>query len=129
MKRRDRTDEFLYRSMIEELTPGAEEYDRLMASGEAPSQRQAGARRRQRRRWAEALAVAATIVGIVFLIGHLDTRAPSSLASTESSAAKSTSDAASTDADMMEQELLQMIVEDVAMRMIEQENNTITYVL
>ena len=106
MKRRDRTDEFLYRSMIEELTPGAEEYDRLMASGEAPSQRQAGARRRQRRRWAEALAVAATIVGIVFLIGHLDTKAPSSLASTENPAAKSTSEAASTDADMMEQELL-----------------------
>ena len=129
MKRRDRTDEFLYRSMIEELTPGAEEYDRLLASGKAPAQRQSGARRRQRRRWGEALAAAAMIAGIVFLIGNLDTRAPSPLAATDNPQENTSSEAASREAEMMEQELLQMIVEDVAMRMIEQENNTITYVL
>lgn len=129
MKREDKSEELLYRSMMEELMPGAEEYDRLLASGEAPARRKGSARKATRMRLTELCGIAAMAVGVVFMIRHFDVNDTSPTLSTAHQTENVAPDVASQDAEKREKEMLMLIVEDVARRMAEQELNSKTYIL
>ena len=71
MKRQQYNDEELYREIMAELDKGAAEYDRMMASGEAPAKR----RKASTMKWyASAAAVAGLlIVSTIMFVGQQDT--------------------------------------------------------
>lgn len=129
MKHQKRADESLYRSMMADLEPGAAEYDRLMASGAAPARRQSTARPSRRTRLAQAVAIAAVAAGIVVLTMHPGAESTRRTASAPHPAESTSPDVAPTDDDAREQMLLQMVVEDLARRLAEQESNVQTYIL
>lgn len=71
MKRQQYNDEELYREIMAELDKGAAEYDRMMASGEAPAKRQKTATIKW---YAAAAAVAGLlIVSTIMFVGQQDT--------------------------------------------------------
>lgn len=71
MKRQQYNDEELYREIMAELDKGAAEYDRMMASGEAPAKRRKAT---TMKRYAAAAAVAGLlIVSTIMFVGQQDT--------------------------------------------------------
>ena len=71
MKRQQYNDEELYREIMAELDKGAAEYDRMMASGEAPAKRRKAATMKW---YAAAAAVAGLlIVSTIMFVGQQDT--------------------------------------------------------
>ena len=71
MKRQQYNDEELYREIMAELDKGAAEYDRMMASGEAPAKR----RKATTMKWYAAAAAVAglLIVSTIMFVGQQDT--------------------------------------------------------
>jgi len=71
MKRQQYNDEELYREIMAELDKGAAEYDRIMASGEAPAKR----RKATTMKWYAAAAAVAglLIVSTMMFVGQQDT--------------------------------------------------------
>ena len=71
MKRQQYNDEELYREIMAELDKGAAEYDRMMASGEAPAKR----RKATTMKWYAAAAAVAglLIVSTMMFVGQQDT--------------------------------------------------------